>query len=108
MGKMFGLLVIFLLMGMLSGVAIASTDAGPPGVAVRMLSMGDALGDVAGTPTTTIMAMTNKLDEPSAIGRSEKGAAPAILVDCNHKNHTRAGHPSGMSLAFGKPMAQMV
>ena len=105
MKKMFGLLVMFLLMGMLCGVAMASTDTGPPGVAVLMFSMGDALGDMAGTPTAAIVAEVNKFDAPTAIGRSDGEFGPAILVGCNHKNHSGTGRLGGVSLARGNPMA---
>jgi len=97
MKKILGLLVMFLLMGMLCGVAMASTDSGPLGATVLMFSMGDALGDVAGTPAAAIVARTNKFDEPSA---------PAILVGCNRKiGNPGTGHLGGVSLAGGNPMA---
>ena len=97
---------MFLLMGMLSGVAMASTDAGPPGVAVLMFSMGDALGDVAGTPTAAIVAEFKDYSVLPDVSRTEKDIGSAILAVCNPKTRP-TGHLGGVSLARGNPMATL-
>ncbi len=108
MKKMFGLLAMFLLLGMLSGVAMASIDSGPPGVAVLMFSMGDALGDVSVNSDAKKSEWPDDPDDAySAICIFKKGSSlsPSILVGCNHKTHPSAGHLGGVSLAHGNTMA---
>lgn len=106
MKKMFGLLAMFLLMGMLCGVAMASTDTGPPGVIASMFNMDDILADETRGQVTKRNEWPEEPD--GAIGLAEKkGAAPAIPAGCNHKNHPDAGHLGGVSLARCNTMASL-
>jgi hypothetical protein len=94
-----------------AGSAVASADAGPPGVIMSMLSMDDAMSFVydVGTPAPIIVAENKKFDMPTAAGLLDEGFGPAILACCNHKSHLIFGHLGGVSMALlGNPMAFVV